>query len=157
MRTHQIFLPVASGRRSRGNAHAFVLTAMLAILAAVGCGPAPTVMTGVVTLDGKPVERAGLEFYPVAGDGQTSCAFTDAAGRYRVTVSPTKSRVVIRATRIVGKVHLDDDPKQPLIDAHEQYLPERYTDRRSSQLTADPKAGATRTANFELTSESVQP
>ena len=122
-----------------------------------GCGPAPTEVSGTVTLDGKPVAKAGLQFFPSAGDGQTSHAFTDENGRYRVTVSPTKMLVTIQATRVVGQEHFDNDPRAPLVNVSEHILPVRYGVRGTSGLVVEPKAGACTTANFELTSASVQP
>ena len=53
-----------------------------------GCGPTPTVVSVTLTLDGRPGEGATLEFYPAAGDGQTSHASSDKAGAFHAKFSP---------------------------------------------------------------------
>jgi hypothetical protein len=133
------------------------MVSLSASFVTTGCGPAPTEVSGTVTLDGKPVAKAGLQFFPIAGNGQTSHSFTDENGRYRVTVSPTKMLVTIQATRVVGQEHFDNDPKAPLVNVSEHYLPARYGVHGTSGLVVEPKAGACTTADFELTSASVQP
>jgi hypothetical protein len=42
-----------------------------------GCGEATTVITGVVALDGQPIPKATLEFFPVSGRGKVSFAIAD--------------------------------------------------------------------------------
>ena len=129
------------------------MVCLSASFATTGCGTALTEVSGTVTLDGTPVAKAGLQFFPIAGDGQTSHAFTDENGRYRVTVSPTKMLVTIQATRVVGQEHFDNDPKAPLVNISEHYLPARYGVRGTSGLVVEPKARACTTADFELTSQ----
>jgi hypothetical protein len=78
---------------------------------------------------------------------------TDDAGRYRVTVSPTKMSVVITATKIDGQEKNPYDPDGPLIDRVVNALPSRYGYQEKTPLTADPVENETTTSDFALTSE----
>jgi hypothetical protein len=63
------------------------LAAVLCTLAfAAGCQPSNFVpVTGVVTLDGKPVEGASVVLQPNGPGGQLAMAATDAAGKFTIT------------------------------------------------------------------------
>jgi hypothetical protein len=71
----------------------------LAIAALVGCseqaGPKLARVSGVVTLDGQPVQGAGLEFIGEAGG--VAYGKTDASGRYQMSFGQN------RAGALVGK------------------------------------------------------
>jgi hypothetical protein len=123
-------------------------------LMATGCGPSPTVVTGTVTLDGQPLDQAGLEFHGSGTGGFTGHAFTDANGRYRATVPATPLVVVIRATKVVGfqkEPAIPGGKPEPII---EQVLSSRYSDRLKTELRITPVAGQTTVADFTLTSDS---
>lgn len=127
-----------------------VAFAVLLVLA--GCGSPATVITGLVTLDGQPVPRATLEFFPVSGKGRVSFTKADDAGRYRVTVSPTKLSVVVTATKVDGQEKNPYDPDGPLIDRIINYLPSRYGYQEKTPLTVDPVENQTTTIDLALTS-----
>lgn len=94
--------------------------------------------------DGEPLGGASMMFYPVDGNGQTSHAFTDAAGRYRARVVATKLAVTVSLFESVGT----DARGEPLL---EQALHPRYSDCSQTQLTALPEAGKTTVCDFALT------
>jgi len=125
--------------------------AVLLVLA--GCGSPTTIITGLVTLDGQPVPRAVLQFFPISGKGRVSFTKADDAGRYHVAVSPTKLSVVITATKIDGQEKDPYDPDGPLIDRVVNYLPARYGYQEQTPLTADPVENETTTIDFALTSK----
>jgi hypothetical protein len=118
-------------------------------------------VTGVVTLDGKPVEGASVSFQ--AQEGQHS-AFgqTNAEGRYQLTTFvsgdgavPGKYVVTIRKTESVGGNAVpQDDPnygKQPLIPPTIKFIvPEKYSNPKTSGLTATVSEGEN-DIPFELT------
>ena len=79
-------------------------------LVATGCGPSQTLVTGTVTLDGQPLDQAGLEFHGSGTGGFTGHAFTDANGQYRAKVAAGPLVVVIRATKVVGTQKEPDIP-----------------------------------------------
>lgn len=65
----------------------FVLVPLISLIL-VGCGggsdrPSLAPASGIVTLNGEPVEGASLTFIPVAG-GRPGSAITDAQGRYTI-------------------------------------------------------------------------
>src|SRR5882762_6428356 len=98
----------------------------LALLAANGCGTRKPVVSGVVTLDGHPLDNGIIEFFPVRGDGQTSAAFISREGRYRTEASPTEMRVVIHSNKVVGKRKLYEDvPDSPTQEILTEQLPPR--------------------------------
>lgn len=125
-------------------------------LALVGCGgagdPFPREpVSGVVTLDGKPVPAGMITFTPIGGaepvasgvirDGHFELPRADgpAPGSHRVTIwsrGPTGRKVVDA-----------DNPKQ-LIDEFGDLIPARYSFQ--SDLTAEVRAAAENAFDFRL-------
>ena len=69
---------------------AFGLAAVLSLITIAGCGSSDSGLgqvTGVLTMDGQPVENGSIEFIPESG-GRPSLALTDAEGRYEVYYLP---------------------------------------------------------------------
>jgi hypothetical protein len=128
------------------------LLVMASVLAA-GCGPAPTIVRGTVTLDEKPLANAAIEFIPTAGDGQTSHALSDQQGRYVAKVSPTRLTVVIHASQVVGQRKMPEAPDAPPADVHQEMVPRKYTSFTTSDLFVQAVAEKQTTADFSLTSK----
>jgi hypothetical protein len=122
------------------------------VIGLTGCGPAPTIVSGVVTLDGSPVEEATLQFYPASGDGQTSHAVTDKAGKFSAKVSPVTLVVTITKSAPTGE-KMQSFPDSPLVDVMEESLPDRYSDRLKTELGVTPVEQRSTVANFALTSD----
>jgi hypothetical protein len=115
-------------------------------------GPEVGKVSGLVTLDGKPLENAAVYFEPARG--RTSSGLTDKHGHYelsytkeikgaevgghtvRITREPTVDEMLAQGTNPQAK---QPDP-----------LPERYN--VNSELKAEVKPGGN-TCNFELTSK----
>ncbi len=129
----------------------FRSVAIGAILVVAGCGKPATVITGLVSLDGQPVPKASLEFFPVSGKGRTSFTQSDATGRYRVAVWPTPLKVVVTATKIDGKVQDPYGTQGQMIDRVVNALPEKYGYQEKTPLVAEPVEGTTTTIDFALT------
>lgn len=130
----------------------FVLSLAFAVLGLAGCGSGKPIVTGVVTLDGKPLENGTIQFFPVAGDGQTSAATLAADGSYRMEASPTKMKVVIHAVKIVGKRKMyEGQADSPTIDLTEELVPARYSDMNKTELTYTVTNGPNK-ADFALQS-----
>lgn len=79
-----------------------------ALIGLAGCGPKYAPVTGVVTLDGKPVEGASVTF--LSDDGKTT-AFgnTDASGNFTLStgeiagaIAGNYKVVVVKAPKVVG-------------------------------------------------------
>jgi hypothetical protein len=120
--------------------------------ACFGCGPQPTMLTGTVTLDGQPVEKAVVQFTPERRDARTAVALTDQAGRYSLPIAAVPFQVVISAQKVVGQKKDDANPAGPLIDVYADVLPARYADATRSNLRVEPIALQSTTVDFALTS-----
>jgi predicted small lipoprotein YifL len=123
----------------------------------LGCGPkGPVVVpvSGVVTLDGRPVEKASVVFMPADGQPQPATGVTDAAGKFSlVTVIgpndhagalPGNYRVVVTKATMSGaladETGLSVDGMQGGIKM-EWLIPEKYSRPDSSGLTAQVQPG----------------
>lgn len=121
-------------------------------LAISGCGGGSTVsVDGVVTFDGKPVDRATVTFRPASG--RVSIGVTDSSGRYALQytgtetgASPGNYKVTI-TTAIEGSSGEGDVAG---VAGREELLPAKY--HSESELTATVESSST-TVNFDLTSE----
>lgn len=112
-----------------------------------GCGKTGLVaISGAVAYEGKPVSHGAIRFLSVDGAGPTA-ATVIADGKYAVNTLPGKKRVEIEAFRVIGQRHRSNDPRSPLIDIHEQVLPEKYN--AYSTLTAEIET-ANRVYDFAL-------
>jgi len=118
-----------------------------------GCGSRPDDqpelgdVTGIVTLDGDPLEGVLVQFSPTEGRG--SQAVTDSEGRYELTyVYPTMGAKVGQHKVTIETPPVDDsDPEAPEV---EEVIPAKY--RKDTVLTADVKPGGNE-IDFELKSE----
>src|SRR5437762_2446937 len=90
---------------------------LVTMMAAAGCSSGTPVVWGVVTLDGEPLDNGTLEFFPNAGDGQTAAAVIGKDGSYHAEVSPTKMKVVIRSSKVVGQRKMYENvADSPMVD-----------------------------------------
>jgi len=123
---------------------------LLGLAIAAGCGPRPTVVTGVVTLDGEAVAGASVQLCPVGGKGQPAGATTDDAGRFRAQVSPVPLRVLVSKRKFDGYVEDPLDPTGGKIAVVDEVLPAHYADVKTTPLTVDPRMGETTTIDVIL-------
>jgi hypothetical protein len=139
---------------------AFALTIFVLAGAEVGCSSSKIApVSGLVTLDGKPLDGVHVGFQPIAkpGDmnpGTGSYAITDANGQYTLLLVDGempgaivgKHRVEITArSEIPANI---DVPKRP---PPKVFVPARYN--QQSELTFDVPPGGTTAANFDLKSK----
>lgn len=91
-----------------------------------GAGDQPEIgaVTGMITLDGKPVPWAKIYFDPLPG-GRTSTAVSDDNGNYELEYNLTNkgAKVGKHAVRVITRWDPDEDPKLP------KGLPERIPKR----------------------------
>jgi hypothetical protein len=150
---------------------------------AVGCGGGPSVgaipATGVVTLDGKPVDGATISFVPDSDEARSASGLTDATGVFRLTsLSPGDGAVPGRYKVAISKLtsgpaeeaaptsqeeamkQIQDKSKQGGSSAFysstpnftvKETLPERYSDAKTSGLNAEVKKGSDNKFTFALT------
>jgi hypothetical protein len=126
------------------------LTFCLIGITATGCGGPTTIVTGAVTLDGQPLEKAIVQFQPERENDRPAVVLTDASGRYRVAVTPVPFRVVILCQRVAGQRKDEFDPDGPLVDFFEDVVPEQYMSWETTPLRLEPQAGRTTVADFSL-------
>ena len=85
-------------------------------------------------------------FYPAAGDGPTSHAFTDATGRFSAKIFPKKTAVTVSLYRPTGVIR-DGEP------VAEQAVPSRYVERETTVLVIEPVEGKNTVCDVTLTTK----
>ena len=136
-------------------------TAAVLLGLSLGCGgefPMADV-SGVITLDGQPLENATVFFQPRRSSsnpivGPPAIGVTDDAGRYEVTTHKLGSGAVV-GQHVVSISTFETRMKDPknsdaLEVVSEERVPKRY--RAPSELSFEVPSGGSREANFELTS-----
>ena len=112
----------------------FSILTLLGTIALAGCGGAgedpnrPTTypVTGIVTLNGSPVEGAQITFYSEAGGDAAQGAFgrTDAEGRYSLTsFDPGDGAVAGSYIVTVAKYSSSPESSAPLTESDPNYIP----------------------------------
>lgn len=125
---------------------------LVAICSLAGCAQKPTVavVTGTVTYRGNPVSGGIVMFVPPSGP--TATGTIDSQGNYRISTFglgdgalPGTYPVSIRPVPPGGEMKQKRSPGTVTSDE----LPSKYTDHRSSNLTAEVKEG-NNVVNFDL-------
>jgi len=119
---------------------------LLVVVAMLGCGPPPTTLSGRITLDDAPLAGGFVIFIPTAGDGPTSQATTDAAGRFHARVPATQLSVAVSRYEFRGQT-FEGEPRA------DETIPARYSDHDATTLRATPVAGTDTKADFALESK----
>lgn len=123
-------------------------------LLVLGCGsqdgPALARVSGVVTLDGKPVQNAGLEF--IAEAGGVAYGKTDASGHYYMSFGSDRTGAIVGRNRVRitsnDKVTVGDKKFEST-----EIFPPKYN--RSSEEFVEVAAGGN-TFDFQCESGSFQ-
>lgn len=122
-------------------------------LLATGCGserPTTVPVSGVVTVKGKPLANAGVNFLPVAG-GRPAAGMTDAKGEFKLELYDDRPgavegeyKVGVSAKKLSGIAVGPDGlaaPVDPAKIKEEWLAPERYANPETSNLRVTVKAG----------------
>ncbi|QDU35839.1 hypothetical protein Mal4_01210 [Maioricimonas rarisocia] len=141
--------------------------AMLLSLAAVGCSgssgdqwtegrPETVPVTGVVTLNGEPLEGATVAFEPQGGE-HAAYGRTDEEGRFVLTTFEDGDGAVaggyvvsVRKSEVVTTPNPQDPNGPPLKSEQIDYVPEKYTRSRTSELEALVSADGENEFTFTL-------
>ena len=127
------------------------------ILCFAGCGGSSgrTVpVSGVVTLNGKPLANAHVAFQPQASKGSEnagvgSYGVTDADGRYSLrTMDTDQPGAVIGTHSVEIKLRVEADDRDPKSRPAAKTLPAKYNRNTELQFKVEP--GGTSAANFDL-------
>ena len=132
---------------------------VLVTLVVAGCGNRAriTPVSGVVTLDGKPLANAHVAFQPEAKSGiQTggagSYGMTDSNGAYSLRMTDTdEAGAVVSKHRVAINYVTQSDDSDPAKRPPPKKLPTKYNE--NSELTFDVVAGKANQANFDLKSK----
>ncbi len=137
-------------------------------LLAAGCGgsssdrwtenrPKTIPASGVVTLQGRPVEGASVSFVPADRAGTAAFALTDAEGRFDLnTFSEKDGAVAGQYTVTVTKKSVETTPNPkdpngpPLKSVEKSDLPVRYASSGTSKLTASVSDSGDNQFQFDL-------
>ncbi|EAQ81071.1 carboxypeptidase regulatory-like domain-containing protein [Blastopirellula marina] len=123
----------------------FFLSAALMSLLFVGCGSEGETFQGTVTMDGTPLDRAGVQLYP-KDNGAKGIHYgtADAQGAYKITedsinpITPGDYYVVV--------------DKVPTEMGGKSVVPEVYRDKESSPLTVTISSGSNQIPPIEISS-----
>jgi hypothetical protein len=137
---------------------AAVLGGCLACLILLGCGrradlPPVAKVSGVVTLDGKPLPRGTIQFVPDASkgaEGPTAVGTIDPQGHYRLKTAGTDGAIV--GFHRVGVYALQQEPEDETAPPPPPLIPPKYFNPETSGLTAEVKAGQDNQLDFPLRS-----
>jgi len=120
---------------------------VIAICLLAGCGgeagPKIFPVTGQVTLDGKPLVKAMVQFRPV--DGRSSYAETDAEGRFTLSYSARQpgalpgSHQVLITTASETETPASEQQETPQTVFTPEKLPKRYNAESKLTATVEPK------------------
>lgn len=116
------------------------------MVALAGCSNDITSVSGVVTMDGVPLEGAQLDFWPQGTkNDRPSTAVTDAEGRYTLSYMAGKEGAVIGQHKV--SITTARDAEAPAV---REVIPAKYN--KNTTLTADVTSGGS-TINFDLKSK----
>jgi hypothetical protein len=135
-------------------ARLFAFAAVTCIL--VGCqgGAKVAPVSGVVTLDGKPLANAHIVFQPMASGGKTdagtgSYALTDTNGAYTLRLADNDQQgAVIGKHRVEINLKVESDDRANPQRPPPKVLPAKYN--RNTELQFEVKPGGSTAANFDL-------
>lgn len=125
------------------------------LLVFVGCGGNPASVTGLVTIDGEPLQRGKVGFTPVSG-GMKATGKIDSSGYYELKTNRESGLQIgdYEATVIStepGIVEPGGGPPMP----GKSLIPKRYGRTRTSELRFSVTSGAN-TIDIELSSEGME-
>jgi hypothetical protein len=131
---------------------------LLAALPAAGCGKSSKIVpvSGRVTLDGRPLAEARINFQP-QGDalepGPGSFALTDANGEYTLELVGGGGKGAYVGTHrvFITKSTNQPNPEDDRARAGPNLVPPKYN--LQSELTCDVPSGGRTDANFDLVSK----
>jgi hypothetical protein len=140
---------------------AIVSRAAIIALSAVciGCGSRSSVVpvSGVVTLDGKPLANAYVAFQPVVNAGEKapgpgSYGNTDSNGAYTLKLMDNdEAGAVVANHRVEINLKAESDDRDPKSRPPAKSLPPRYNKQSELQFKVEP--GGSKAANFDLKSQ----
>jgi hypothetical protein len=143
------------------SSRSLVIGLVCCALVLAGCESKPYALApvaGIVTLDGKPVPGAVVNFQPQAtgesrSPGPGSTGRCDAEGRFELKTIRDEPGAVMGVHTVSIYSY---SPESPVVadggtESHKEIIPDRYN--YASELTFEVPASGTSTADFELTTK----
>jgi hypothetical protein len=123
------------------------------LVAFAGCGGKPATVSGVVTLDGKPLERGSVGFTPISG-GMRAAGVIDGEGRYTLSTNRDMGLEIGEyAVTVVSREPGPENAQGPPMPG--PYItPQHYAVESTSGLKFNV-AGGSNTIDIALTSTGV--
>jgi hypothetical protein len=114
-------------------------------------------VSGIVTLDGKPVPGATISFFPESEEGSPSYGGTDLNGMYNLMFTMDKNGAMLGKHRVEIETHKISADEAAEMRAEGQEVPTQHVSipkkyREPGALTAEVKPGAN-TIDFPLTTK----
>lgn len=106
-------------------------------------------VSGIVVLDGTPLESGTIALAPVDGEYPIATAEI-VAGEYQIEAPAESFKVVIRSPKVIKKVNVYNQPGGPTREITKETLPEKYNAK--SELRIDVTPGEME-RNFDLSSK----
>ena len=132
-------------------------TVMLTAFFVLGCsgGPAINEVEGVVTSNGKPLEKIQVNFYPNI-DGPSSSALTDSSGKFVLKTTDSRSGAVVASHKVtlndvsmfetIGRENEGKD----VMKGRKLKVPVIYSDVKTTPVEQEVKSGAKNSLNIEV-------
>jgi hypothetical protein len=132
-----------------GRGLSWVLPAALLVVAGSGCSQSKVQVQGVIKLDGKPVEQAQVQFFPIGGHGQQATGYTDSNGVFqlqtRITgdgVWPGEYKVLVDGKYEAGPaVSAPIDQSDPKRAASQMYMADAKARAKPKKNVVPPVYG----------------
>lgn len=131
--------------RSGATQIVFLLLAM--VLAGCSRGGDAVAVSGTVTLDGQPLDKAAVMFSGPEGKSPVT-AMTDAAGRFYLEAAPGPSQVAVAKNAAGGSEAVTASAEDALMPATgapavapQSPVPEKYSKMQTSGLQVDVQSG----------------
>jgi hypothetical protein len=136
---------------------------LVVLMAGCGAGPKFVPVSGRVTMNGKPLANAHVQFQPIGNDpGPGSYGATDADGRFKLKISSQQKQgdgavvgkhlvrigTILKGEGVKGNSETGSADDAPL--GGKENIPLRYN--QDSQVTFAVPPNGTTEANFDLTS-----
>ncbi|QDT24856.1 hypothetical protein Enr10x_01480 [Gimesia panareensis] len=133
--------------------HTFSLIFTLSLsLLLTACGGAPAdqpklgTVSGVVTMDGAPLAKVNVRFYPESG--RASAAITDDSGNYELVYIRDEMGAMLGKHSV--KISTLDEANDPFGNQGSETVPEKYNKKTTLEATV---AEGDNTINFDLESK----
>lgn len=154
--------------------HAFLYIPFVFVIACVSAGCAKSgakvkglaPVSGVVTMQGTPVEGASVTFYPEGGAGQAAAGTTDVMGKFQLTTlnandgaKPGTYKVMVSKVQVTGDgATMSQEDQNKYIEQHgsppptksENALPEKFANLTTTTLTATVSESGPNEFKFDL-------